>query len=60
VIDDVKQEGMTTAEMNKKVNHSDIKSINILKDQPAKDKYGDKGKNGVIEITTKRDILQNQ
>ncbi len=30
-----------------------IKSINVLKDKPAIDKYGEKGANGVIEITTK-------
>ncbi len=30
-----------------------IASINVLKDKSATDKYGDKGKNGVIEITSK-------
>lgn len=30
-----------------------IESINILKNQTAIDKYGEKGKNGVIEITSK-------
>ncbi|TDD97484.1 M56 family metallopeptidase [Flavobacterium cellulosilyticum] len=30
-----------------------IVSVNVLKDKFAEDKYGDKGKNGVIEITTK-------
>jgi TonB-dependent SusC/RagA subfamily outer membrane receptor len=56
VIDNVKQKGMTSDEIYKKVNPSDIESINILKDQSAKDKYGDKGKNGVIEITTKKQV----
>lgn len=31
-----------------------IKSMNVLKDKNATDKYGSKGKNGVIEIETKK------
>ena len=41
----------------KKLNEIDpdnIKSINVLKGKAAKEKYGDKGINGVIEITTKK------
>lgn len=30
-----------------------IATVNVLKDKTATDKYGEKGKNGVIEITTK-------
>jgi TonB family protein len=33
-----------------------IASVNVLKDTPAIDKYGEKGKNGVIEITTKKSL----
>jgi len=33
---------------------NDIESINVLKDQVATIKYGDKGKNGVVEITLKK------
>lgn len=33
---------------------SDIKSVTVLKDGTAAKKYGEKGKNGVIEITTKK------
>lgn len=33
----------------------DIESINVLKDKTATEKYGEKGKNGVIEITTKNE-----
>jgi TonB-dependent SusC/RagA subfamily outer membrane receptor len=33
---------------------SDIKSLTVLKDGTAEKKYGEKGKNGVIEITTKK------
>jgi len=35
-----------------RVNPDDILSINVLKDKDATNKYGDKGKNGVVEITT--------
>jgi TonB-dependent SusC/RagA subfamily outer membrane receptor len=31
-----------------------IQSINVLKGEAAIKKYGEKGKNGVIEITTKK------
>jgi TonB family protein len=36
------------------INPNDIESINVLKDEPAIAKYGDKGKNGVLEITMKK------
>lgn len=36
-----------------KIDPNKIESVNILKDKPATDKYGEKGKKGVIEITTK-------
>ncbi len=35
---------------------SSIESVNVLKGNNATDKYGDKGKNGVIEITLKKGI----
>jgi TonB family protein len=35
-------------------NHYDIESIFILKDKAARKKYGDKGKNGVVEVITKK------
>jgi hypothetical protein len=38
----------------KLLNPNAIESINVLKDTAAINKYGDKGKNGVIEIVTKR------
>ncbi len=34
----------------------EIDNINVLKDKSAKEKYGKKGKNGVIEINTKKKI----
>ena len=37
-----------------KLNPDDIKSINVLKDESAIKKYGDKAKHGVVEITTKK------
>jgi bla regulator protein blaR1 len=41
-----------------KLNQENIESVNVLKDKPgstpATDKYGEKGKNGVVEIITKK------
>ncbi|WP_100616048.1 M56 family metallopeptidase [Confluentibacter citreus] len=37
-----------------KLNPDKIESMTVLKDETATKKYGDKGKNGVIEITTKK------
>jgi TonB-dependent SusC/RagA subfamily outer membrane receptor len=37
-----------------KISPDDIESITVLKDKSALDKYGKKGKNGVIEITLKK------
>ncbi len=39
------------------INPDDIESINVLKGEKATEKYGDKGENGVIEITMKSDGL---
>ena len=39
----------------KDINPDRIKSINVIKGQAAKEKYGDKGVNGVIEIVTKKE-----
>lgn len=41
----------TTAEMQK-IDRKDIQDITVLKGERAVDKYGDRGKNGVIEVTT--------
>jgi len=38
----------------KNLNPNDIKSISVLKDRAAEKKYGEKGKNGVVEITTSK------
>jgi TonB-dependent SusC/RagA subfamily outer membrane receptor len=46
-------EEVTKDEMQK-LEPSSIEKINVLKDKSAEDKYGAKGKNGVIEITTKK------
>jgi TonB-dependent SusC/RagA subfamily outer membrane receptor len=37
----------------KNLNPNDIRSLTVLKDGSAEKKYGEKGKNGVVEITTK-------
>ena len=38
----------------KKLDPSEIATINVYKGEKAKEKYGKKGKNGVVEITTKK------
>ena len=35
-----------------KIDTNNIESMHVLKGKKAEEKYGDKGKNGVIEITT--------
>lgn len=42
-----------TKEEMQKIKPDDIKSINVLKGEKAIEKYGKKGKNGIIEITLK-------
>ncbi|MBT8297039.1 MAG: M56 family peptidase, partial [Maribacter sp.] len=37
----------------KQLDKSEIATINVYKGEKAQEKYGDKGKNGVVEITTK-------
>ena len=49
VVDGVVKENMSLKELNP----SDILSISVLKDNSAVEKYGEKGKNGVMEIRTK-------
>ncbi len=44
---------ISTNEKANTVDPKSIESINVLKGKAAIEKYGDKGKNGVIEITTK-------
>jgi N-acetylmuramoyl-L-alanine amidase len=43
-----------SADEMKKIDVNTIESINVLKDKTATDKYGAKGKNGVVEIALKR------
>ena len=48
-------DGVITSEMNlKNMNPNNILSINVLKGEKATAKYAEKGANGVIEITTKK------
>jgi TonB family protein len=42
----------------KEINPNTILSINVLKDKASTDKYGDKGKYGVIEITTNQKTVK--
>jgi hypothetical protein len=43
-----------TKEDMEKVNPDIIANVNVLKGEKAKEKYGDKAKDGVVEITTKK------
>jgi len=51
IIDGVEAKGINPLE---NVNPNDIESVSVLKDLSATALYGDKGKNGVILITTKK------
>ncbi len=51
IIDGVEVKGINPLN---NINPNDIESINVLKDASATAQYGDKGKNGVILITTKK------
>ncbi|MDR0661076.1 MAG: hypothetical protein LBG19_09825 [Prevotellaceae bacterium] len=37
-----------------RINPKNVKSMSVLKDKDAEEKYGERGKNGVILITTKK------
>ena len=45
--------------LNGELRTNDIYSVSILKDKIAMDKYGEEGKNGVVEITTKNAANEN-
>lgn len=45
---------------NRTVNPNDIEEINVLKGASAVSVYGEKGKNGVIQITTKRNTVPGE
>ncbi len=48
-------DGVITSEINlNDLNPSNIQSMNVLKGESAKVRYGEKGANGVVEITTKK------
>ena len=44
-------------EILEEINPDDIESISVFKDEKAITKYGDKGKDGVIEVVTKKGTL---
>ena len=53
-------DGIISGSTFDKLDPNSILSIDILKDKAATDKYGDKGKDGVIEITTKKTNTEAQ
>ena len=54
VIDGKVQLGLPPNELDKRISPDDIESINVLKGESANKKYGEKGKNGVIEIISRK------
>lgn len=44
----------------KSISPQSIQSINVLKDETAIKKYGERGKNGVVEITLKKETTEHQ
>jgi TonB family protein len=53
-------DGIVTEKEIKDIDSWTISSINVLKDKAASDKYGEKGKNGVLEITTRQKEIQDK
>ncbi len=53
VIDGEKIGNKDQTELLQSIDPNDIESINILKDESATEKYGEDGKNGVVEVFTK-------
>jgi TonB family protein len=53
-------DGVETEKDIKDIDSWTISSINVLKDKAAFDKYGEKGKNGVMEITTRQKEIQDK
>lgn len=50
ILDDVEMPGSDLGA----IKPEDIETVEVLKDQKATEKYGEKGKNGVVIITTKK------
>ena len=48
--------GLDSKKIDEVISPNDIESIHVLKDKTATDKYGEKGRNGVIEIKTKTKV----
>ena len=48
------EEKEVTEEFIRELKPEDVDSITVLKDKSAIEKYGEKGKNGVIEIKLKK------
>lgn len=53
-------DGVVTDKKIRDIDSWTIYSISVLKDQAATDKYGEKGMNGVLEITTKKDQISGE
>lgn len=52
------KDGMVEIEDIEKINSEDISGMSVIKNKWAIDKYGEKGKNGVLIITLKKDMQE--
>ncbi|WP_235114178.1 hypothetical protein [Cyclobacterium qasimii] len=52
------KDGMVEIEDIEKINSEDISGMSVIKNKWATDKYGEKGKNGVLIITLKKDMQE--
>lgn len=46
--------GVETSSSLKELNPADIEAINVYKDVAARQKFGEKGRNGVVEVFLKK------
>jgi beta-lactamase regulating signal transducer with metallopeptidase domain len=59
ILDNIQQKANSVDEILKKIVVQDIESINVLKGDAAIKKYGEKAKDGAIEIVTKKTLTSN-
>jgi TonB-dependent SusC/RagA subfamily outer membrane receptor len=56
IVDGIEQIGLKANQLDSKISADRIESINVLKDGAAIALYGQRAQNGVIQITTKKDV----
>ena len=58
VVNGKQMPGLTIKSLEKMISPNQIESITVLKDQTAIDKYGDKAKNGALEVKSKEFLIR--